>query len=71
MTKIAITLYQTKKTVVFVPISTKESIAYLVSILEASHPDTYSGFGGKVFFHKQAFKKRRKEFAGMRQSFPL
>lgn len=28
---------------------------YLVKQLEATHPDPYSGFGGKVFFHKQAF----------------
>lgn len=28
---------------------------YLVKLLEATHPDPYSGFGGKVFFHKQAF----------------
>lgn len=27
---------------------------YLVQQLEATHPDPYSGFGGKVFFHKQA-----------------
>lgn len=26
----------------------------LVQQLEATHPDPYSGFGGKVFFHKQA-----------------
>lgn len=28
---------------------------YLVKQLEATHPDPYSGFDGKVFFHKQAF----------------
>ena len=28
---------------------------YLVKQLEATHPDPYTGFGGKVFFHKQAF----------------
>ena len=28
---------------------------YLVKQLEAAHPDPYTGFGGKVFFHKQAF----------------
>lgn len=28
---------------------------YLVKLLETSHPDPYSGFGGKVFFHKAAF----------------
>lgn len=28
---------------------------YLIQQLEATHPDPYSGFGGKVFFHKQAF----------------
>lgn len=28
----------------------------LVNQLEATHPDPYSGFGGKVFFHKQAFE---------------
>lgn len=27
----------------------------LVQQLEATHPDPYSGFGGKVFFHKQAY----------------
>lgn len=34
----------------------KDSLAsdfsYLVKLLESSHPDPYSGFGGKVFFHK-------------------
>lgn len=29
---------------------------YLVEQLEATHPDPYSGFGGKVFFHEQAFR---------------
>lgn len=29
---------------------------YLVQQLEATHPDPYTGFGGKVFFHKQAFE---------------
>lgn len=29
--------------------------SYLVKTLEATHPDPYSGFGGKVFFHKQAY----------------
>lgn len=28
---------------------------YLVKQLEATHPDPYTGFGGKVFFCKQAF----------------
>jgi len=28
--------------------------SYLVKLLEATHPDPYSGFGGKVFFHKAA-----------------
>jgi hypothetical protein len=28
---------------------------YLVKTLEETHPDPYSGFGGKVFFHKSAF----------------
>lgn len=27
---------------------------YLVKLLESTHPDPYSGFGGKVFFHKVA-----------------
>ena len=29
--------------------------SYLVKELVATHPDPYSGFGGKVFFHKQAY----------------
>lgn len=29
---------------------------YLVRLLETSHPDPYSGFGGKVFFHAEAHK---------------
>ena len=29
---------------------------YLVKELVATHPDPYSGFGGKVFFYKQAFR---------------
>lgn len=33
---------------------------YLVKLLEATHPDPYSGFGGKVFFHKQAFLLQNK-----------
>lgn len=37
----------------------KDSLAadfsFLIKQLEATHPDPYSGFGGKVFFHKQAF----------------
>lgn len=36
----------------------KDSLAadftYLVNALEETHPDPYSGFGGKVFFHKEA-----------------
>lgn len=36
----------------------KDSLAsdfsYLVNLLESTHPDPYSGFGGKVFFHKTA-----------------
>lgn len=28
---------------------------YLVKELTATHPDPYSGFGGKVFFYEQAF----------------
>ena len=28
---------------------------YLVKELAATHPDPYSGFGGKVFFYEQAF----------------
>lgn len=28
---------------------------YLVKVLEETHPDPYTEFGGKVFFHKQAF----------------
>lgn len=31
---------------------------YLVESLEATHPDPYSGFGGKVFFHKKANEVR-------------
>lgn len=27
----------------------------LVQLLEETHPDPYTGFGGKVFFHKAAF----------------
>ncbi|MDR0660789.1 MAG: S41 family peptidase [Prevotellaceae bacterium] len=29
---------------------------YLVKALEETHPDPYTGFGGKVFFHKKAFE---------------
>lgn len=29
---------------------------YLVGQLEEAHPDPYTGFGGKVFFHKAAFE---------------
>lgn len=29
---------------------------YLVRQLEETHPDPYTGFGGKVFFHKAAFE---------------
>lgn len=29
---------------------------FLVKQLEITHPDPYSGFGGKVFFHEQAFR---------------
>ena len=29
---------------------------YLVELLETTHPDPYSGFGGKFFFHKAAFE---------------
>lgn len=29
--------------------------SYLIKELEATHPDPYSGFGGKVYFHKQAY----------------
>lgn len=36
----------------------KDSLAadftYLVKALEETHPDPYSGFGGKVFFHQEA-----------------
>lgn len=32
-----------------------DDFEYLVKLLETSHPDPYSGFGGKVFFHKAAF----------------
>lgn len=36
----------------------KDSLAadfnYLVKALETTHPDPYSGFGGRVFFHKEA-----------------
>lgn len=28
---------------------------YLVKQLEATHPDPYNGFGGKVYFHEKAF----------------
>jgi hypothetical protein len=31
---------------------------YFIKLLEATHPDPYSGFGGKVFFHKEARKLR-------------
>lgn len=31
---------------------------YLIQELEATHPDPYSGFGGKVFFHKRAYDLR-------------
>ncbi len=38
----------------------------LVNYLEETHPDPYSGFGGKVFFHKAAFEvgQRLKKGAG-------
>lgn len=32
---------------------------YLVKELAATHPDPYSGFGGKVFFYEQAFSGER------------
>lgn len=28
--------------------------SYLIQLIESSHPDPYSGFGGKVFFHEAA-----------------
>lgn len=31
---------------------------YLTNLLESSHPDPYSGFGGKVSFHKKAYDLR-------------
>ncbi len=31
----------------------------LVRLLEATHPDPYTSFGGKVFFHKAAFELER------------
>lgn len=37
------------------PDSLASDFSYLVKQLELTHPDPYSGFGGKVFFHKQAF----------------
>lgn len=44
---------------------------YLVKLLEATHPDPYSGFGGKVFFHEVAFRieNELKRATGSRQSF--
>ena len=33
---------------------------YFKKILEETHPDPYSGFGGKVFFHKEAFNMEQK-----------
>lgn len=40
-------------------LSRKDSLvadfSYLVEALEVTHPDPYSGFGGKVFFHKEVF----------------
>ena len=37
---------------------------YLVKELAATHPDPYSGFGGKVFFYEQAFHLRT-SYAGL------
>lgn len=44
---------------------------YLVKQLEATHPDPYSGFGGKVFFHEAAFRieNELRRAPGSRQSF--
>lgn len=44
---------------------------YLVKLLEATHPDPYSGFGGKVFFHEAAFRVENelRRTSGSRQSF--
>lgn len=36
---------------------------YFTGLLESTHPDPYSGFGGKVFFHQKAFELRN-ELAG-------
>ena len=36
--------------------SLSADFSYLLEALEATHPDPYSGFGGKVFFHKAAFE---------------
>lgn len=44
---------------------------YLVKLLETSHPDPYSGFGGKVFFHEQAFRLENdlRQAPGTQQTF--
>lgn len=44
---------------------------YLVEQLEATHPDPYSGFGGKVFFHEQAFRLENelRQAPGTQQTF--
>lgn len=36
---------------------------YFMGLLESTHPDPYSGFGGEVFFHQKAFELRN-ELAG-------
>lgn len=43
--------------------------SYLVKLLESSHPDPYTNFGGKVFFHEQA-SQLKKEFADNDYSLP-
>lgn len=44
---------------------------YLVKELAATHPDPYSGFGGKVFFYEQAFhlENELRRTPGTKQTF--
>lgn len=44
---------------------------YLVKQLEATHPDPYNGFGGKVFFHEKAFhlENELRRTPGTQQTF--
>ena len=44
---------------------------HMVKLLEETHPDPYTSFGGKVFFHKQAFllENELRKNAGTLQTF--